>query len=790
METVEVAPHALMRMALWPLETVEGFGSAELADLSDEWQRAADRREEALAELDGGLHDAIGSSSGPRRAVLLNLRRALRRRGRIPPVEEVPLEHRSIAARARDESARAAGCERLLEQAIERTLEADRRRLRDITAAAEFVTALSLANLELAHRWRRTVGRPLDDRSRTRRLEGTITRYVARAVGRATPNGAWAGTASCSQTAGRGVRLRPADGDWRVHPNLEPFERVVQHLRAHAAFLLTAPLMLDPLVQPHQLADRTEMVIAESLLRSGPSTRAELVERVAGSGIDPDEAAVAVDQLTATGRVVASFRLDVGLGDGWAVLEAAAGDLPHHLSEPWQAAVTRLRSIAPRLETALGAADIDAVGHAIEAGREILAAHHEATGVAASQLDPFIIDRVAPVAATWGPDVIASTTRLVDALLRFHDGLGVAEAYRQLATASITGRPSSPGSPHNELDELAEPDTLLGVFHRRFGRRGPTNRLEEAQATLHRAAAASIDGVSDVESLIHGSPRPGHMGALLVHPGGGRLLAGWGRPQPGLFWARLTAGDAELPSELPTGLRWSDQAGGGVEIVGRDPLNPNAALRAIEPHARLDGWDHASGFSLEVDSDGSIWIARDGALLRPTYDSTCAVGVNDPWSAVLFVAAMSHGWEFLSFGVPLLQDELDQGQGLPELRLGDAGSISARRWIVDEAEVAELLAAGEAEAMCLWLARAGVSGWPSLVRVRAGIDPTAPPLLMVTHSPLFLCSLLLSIEEPQRLVVTEVHPAEIAQVESGNRHIVELAVAWRVRSRGPDPHDR
>ena len=46
---------------------------------------------------------------------------------------------------------------------------------------------------------------------------------------------------------------------------------------------------------------------------------------------------------------------------------------------------------------------------------------------------------------------------------------------------------------------------------------------------------------------------------------------------------------------------------------------------------------------------------------------------------MLFVAAMSHGWELLSFGVPLLQHELDDRRAFPELRLSDLGSISTRR---------------------------------------------------------------------------------------------------------------
>ncbi|MDG2113619.1 MAG: lantibiotic dehydratase [Actinomycetota bacterium] len=785
MESVEVWRHALLRMTMLPLETLEGFGSAELLHLAADAERAVEAHDGAVSDLDIALHAAIGEVSGPDRSALVRHRRVLRRRGRIPLVEQMPPKCRPIAQRAQHTAAETARRSSDLDTAVERTLASDRHRLREVATTPHFLMALSLANTDLSQQWARVAGRSLDDRSRTRRLEGTIMRYLARAAGRATPNGAWAGVTVCSSVPEPGLRLRPADGGWSVAPNLEPFDLVIQQLRASDDFVRDHRLVLDPLVQPDQCSDHAETTIAEVLLQTGPSTRAELVRRCVHSGIERGVAEAAVDHLVHTGRAVAELRLDVGLGDGWKILEATANDLPPAAHKPWEKAVAGLRSTASELEAALVGVDPVAVVHAIDRGRQILANHRQAAGLPDSTPDPFMVDRFAPVAATWGEDVATSTAALVEALLRFHDELGVAETYRQLATASITGDQPGPGSYADQPAEAPDPDTMHGIFHRRFGSHGRMGVLDDARAAIEAVVTSSQFGTADLTSLAGGDLTPGHMGTLLVYPGGNQLLAGWGRPQPGLFWARLAATDGELADSLPTSRAWGGDTGGALEIVGRDPLNPNAALRALAPDDRLDGWDHASSYSLELDPSGTIWVSRDGDLLRPTYDSASAIGLNDPWSAVLFVAAMSHGWEYLSFGVPVLPRELREPRGLPELRLGEIGSISPRRWIVDEADVAQLLAAPESEAMRLWLRLASSSGWPSLVRVRIGTEPTTPPLLIVTHSPLFLSSLLLSIDQPDRLMVTEVHSAEIAETQGGGRHIVELAIAWRILTEEP-----
>src|SRR3954447_25688371 len=109
-----------------------------------------------------------------------------------------------------------------------RVLDHEREHLHEQTVAdRRFMTALAIANPQLARRATSAPGRPRST-ARARRLDGALFRHLSRAVGRTEPADLWAGVALADWSDRTVVRECPPVV--LVHPDLRPFQSLLRAL--------------------------------------------------------------------------------------------------------------------------------------------------------------------------------------------------------------------------------------------------------------------------------------------------------------------------------------------------------------------------------------------------------------------------------------------------------------------------------------------------------------------------------------------------------------------------------
>ena len=205
-------------------------------------------------------------------------------------------------------------------------------------------------------------------------------------------------------------------------------------------------------------------------------------------------------------------------------------------------------------------------------------------------------------ASTWD-----ALTSAVGALLSFHARLGLAELYRRWTVEDLVAAvaPSGGGRRRTRLGALAVGrvpvgsgsstipyglDAIFGRFAATPGRGAILDALRSTwRAYLggchHLPEVEVADGALVVAAVIDEigqiPPTPGLGGDVLVTMDAQhRVWLGPGRPQPGLFGNRLHSvlGDCGPADALRRSfVQWEDVV---VDVVGADPVDPGAVLRA------------------------------------------------------------------------------------------------------------------------------------------------------------------------------------------------------------------
>jgi hypothetical protein len=289
------------------------------------------------------------------------------------------------------------------------------------------------------------------------------------------------------------------------------------------------------------------------------------------------------------------------------------------------------------------------------------------------------------------------------------------------------------------------------------------------------------------------APSPGPGGDLIFSLNDGcPAWAPWGRPQPGMFVGRLTAllgsGGIRRDTEQRA-RRWADRGVTMAEVVGRDPVNRNVALRPHSTSARLDAW-----------GDGQTWLHGVRAVFDakhhridmradrwpgvglPLYSSLATIGGYDPGSLLLRTLSMGHGWEWVSMGFPALPVERDEWHHLPRLELDDGTVLSPRRWNIEANELTDVIGRTGADRYLAWRRLADRVGLPARVHVRWDLNPNVPPFLLCGDSPLAVDAVFDRVDSSApRLIVTETgDDAGRSPVvdDQGRHYAAELAVTW------------
>ncbi|MDT7616631.1 MAG: hypothetical protein QOF00_4078 [Pseudonocardiales bacterium] len=831
---VELLGPPVLRVAAWPLDTLDGFRAADLAGDAD---RILVRRHVILDrrhELSSALFRVVPELAPIERRHVLALRRALY--AGAEPVEPgtaiAALSGRDglISSLLRDAADRdhVAGMTarfRLSWAAEERR---QRELLRATTASPAFRRALAVGHPQVYDEVER-IGtgstEPTDSKQR-RRLDDTLWRLLARACTRPTPQGLWAGVAPLGPP-----RSGAGPAEYGIGVRLAPFRAVVEALAARQP--LRGPLRRDPSVHRDEggwwwlgvgpagpvwswLTTNPLLDVILTAFDGGlePHPGRLISEVAGGSPSVRDRLPDVLRSLIARGVLRPAVGLPGAASDVWVALDAVTGLLPADDGAEWTRCIALLKVACAGLATGLTAGwPPERVRAQVRACDDVavrLCAH---AGVDAPATGIVTVDlRLgAELGLDWTGAHDARAVAAVSAGLSVHGADGGAERYRRESVAELSAAlaghpPLSPGEAMRRWDALRasrrypgrrpitpdSSDTRPGILDHRFGSRpfAALGTQADCDTWEDRLAAHWREPVFTAD-LPGGVPPTCGRGAVLLAPDGrGGLAFLWGRPQPGLFQTRHRG-----LSPVGDGLRAA--LGEAVELVGRDCDEPAVAVRPELTRHRLDLGSAAAGrWRFTAAPDGRIWLSdSDEPENRrlPIYSSAAAMGAHDPLGELLWTAAMSHGWEWLSFGLPALPAERAAWGHHPEVRSPDGITVAARRWTLSAATVSSITAAAGPDRYLAWRDAVRNLAVPELVQLRTE-DPQATPSAVPTSSPLAVDAFFGRLRSTPVLVVTPVPRCDDADgsvVDSAGRaHVHEIGVSWRLvdaPSWQPDP---
>jgi hypothetical protein len=502
----------------------------------------------------------------------------------------------------------------------------------------------------------------------------------------------------------------------------------------------------------------------------------------------------------------------------WDSLECVTARLVDPERSRWTYAISRIRTLCERL-----AAEFDALEPAgVESSQATIEAEVQAlwteVGLPGKVPGPIIrVDLRVPFEITWTSAFRAKVTGAVKELLSFHAADGGAEMFRRQSLQEVldacqgqVGVPLSslvadgrivcaaPTAAATRVTPGTAPNTRPGLF--------AALTVDDAQQqAAHDYCAAWEHALQPVsQQPVHtlrlpaAAPSalaslPGSAGALVLRlADDDSIWVGPGRPQPAIFasrFGRLLGGvpgqEVSIFHDLRERAAAASRAGLVLtEIVGRDHMDSNAALRTLVTDRVLDPHSAPGGLGslqLVLDKAQRPWLRTptEPELLLPTYNSAASIGSSDPCSRLLWKLAMSHGWVYMSLEFPALRAERDVWGHLPRLQLPSA-VLSRERWTIDGGTVARLSALHGAERYLAWRGLAGRLGLPALVHMQCGVAEAE--ILFPTESPLAVECLFERLAANARwLVLTELagdYQCWPVRDAEGGHYLAELGITW------------
>ncbi|MFC4905716.1 lantibiotic dehydratase [Actinomadura gamaensis] len=834
--TIEVFPDAVLRCAALPAQALAPFHApapAAAARLVTAARNEIVARRERLGDL---LYAAVPEVADRRvRRLLLDVRRQIHRHTRrLDRLDELL----GYPAGVRPELAEALAGEqrsRLRLEGLVASFEAEhaavmrreRVALRQAGSCEHFRKALLLASPGLSASWeaelRRfategdgTPGTAQKKRSaaRTERMERGVFAYLVRAATRPTPHGLWAGvvpvgmdeTASASARPG-GITLRAAEPRHAVSPDLTVFRAILDAIVRDPKYRWETPVRLAPTVRAFPdgwrvwrpaVSDegwvplRTDQA-AERLLKAYGDRRARPLRSV----ISEPAGYEAAHRLLLQNVLRSDLRISPSDADPWAALAEAGDRLLDPDRKLWNDAVEGLRAACSDLSERLEVMGVDELRKRLTAIAAEVRAFAGRAGVKVGLPRwPVRVDYRPGLAASWTAEFREAVRRAVAETLAYYEAdkgpellrrssmrllLGEAETSSAVPVDHLVRHAGTPYRLMNGMGPVGRPDAARAVEELR------SHRDETALRWCERLHSASPYRIPEAD--LRSEPTAGPGGAVVVAVcGRGGLRVEWGRPQPLALAARFEPllGEPGAASPLAAAVRdwyasWPSRTARAMEITGADAPGLNVASRPPVTPRRLDSAG-ADRTVVRVDRERLLpWLADPawGDALVPVYNSSAAIGGRDPRGFVLHRLALGHGWEFLC---RRLLPRPAPGGRVPRVELPSSAVLSPARWCLGEQAVAEMLAPAEPSRYLAWRALADGLGLPETVWASVEDDPEAPPLYLITTSPLAVAALLHRLEErPRPVELFEVHGTERSWAEcgdTGRRYSCELAVTW------------
>lgn len=828
---------AILRVAGWPIESLDGLRARQLTKRIDDWidnegeiRRSSDLLAAELYRIIPRIDDRI-----TRRAAL-DLKRSLH--GSFEPLPErlteCLLKHdtvrlaigssiRSTAERRKTHAAERADIERAHAIELERASSA----LDRVVSDARFQSALCLASPSVFRQWQASQQGSISRRSRLR-LQSTLHRYLMRAIGRATPNGLWAGVVleDMTEPAAVPLQVKAAPSVIRVSPVLAIFSRGLERLSRRRPWIDELAWHCNPTLKRlnhevwefgtfvdgfwsvRRIAHHEQLDFLHS--HFSPADRPSLGDIEVAlcdrfSGMAPPVARKLYEIWIDAGILWSTARLPGFFTDAWQALDTMIETLPAGEQPLWRGCRTTLRLIADKVEAAVDTLEACALRDLFDEARQaviVVLGRYGAT--IPSDEDVLVVDRKAPFRFSISRDLVNQIEEKLRLYWRF-DRYGLGELETRIAIGHFFG-----GLAHRTR-------VPLGEFLSRGGEIDPAQRawswqervLSKASPEFARLAKAAFarwerELEPAIDHRVHRlamEERP--VSAPALPPGSALLLLGQSdrgailrigglTPEPSFFYSRFShlfgEGDAFLSWQriavATSAARWPGLQ--FCELAIRNHFNPNVTARPAVAERMIDPLDAGNGLLRQ----GTIASNRHGRpmltasagsteLLIPSARSAAYLGGLDRFASVLASISFFLGRPPLLAPIPRLTREIESWHHLPRLMLDDA-VISPERWTPDASLGSMLANARGAERLIQWRRFVREAALPDLVYTFQGRHQTESLVATDSAITVELLGQELQAHGPS-LRIQELFPAPdhfVVRDDEGYRYLAELAVPW------------
>lgn len=703
------------------------------------------------------------------------------------------------------------------EQEYYATIERERSHLWDRTRNDfQFNKALALSSLSAYARISASATRLDGPRNRAMRLaESTLYRYLARATGRSTPHGLWAGVTEIR--FGDRSQVHTITPHCRFAPDLRPFQTLIRGLaerpehRYKASWRLNPTLRADPNGGWTFLGRRADGRVEKRFLGSDPIVSRALkrlaetppmaLDRLAAEVARRESWPVAArrrvlqmfEALASGGALVGGMDLPTKFGTPWEALEAISRQLGGKAREAWADATLRLEDLCGNLssDAVWTSSTDDFVSSLVEVGdcvAGLARALDLSPGVPATQL--LRCDLHLPWRITLdGSQRDSLHTALVDYESQWLRGVSPDAKMRELLRSSLTQRVAGGRSLVESVELLAqEPRWSSEVWP-------PWQEVVEpgVRARLRlweKALDNSLPEVSLASSTESVAPAAAPTGAL---------FAGLSEDN-GIFVRSVadipTLGSARFDDVLsePGLNRWIRRQleqsilDSGISLAElRIPFEPNPNVLAspvVLPEA-IEPWGGDAhslplrGAVLDVDGPSGRLILRLAGSERPW--AVLSMGAanlqaHDPVARLLLMTGFheSPGRNQRAVDVPVAS-ELGSCRFTPRILLRH-GAVLRRRRSLLSGELAALAGARGIERFHAWQELARELDWPEELMVSAG---GGEAMRIHRDSPLAIEAAFKGIRpDSPYLAVEEVGVDRGLSIPGMGNHVAELAIPF------------
>ncbi len=702
----------------------------------------------------------------------------------------------ALSAQARSHPNADAPSRELLEK-YDEAIERERRALWARTAGdPRFSCALSLVNPALGESLLDRDA-PMHRTKRVRHLETTLYRYLARAVARTEPCGAWCGVTTARLAEGAESRLEAAARVFHVTPDLSPFRTLVVALADREVYRSRSLYKLNPTLAKSEpdayvfwaptsedgpVRRRLRANVVTSSMMSTlagretwqlPAAAAALCE---ASGLALSGCERAVESFRAAGVLVGGLAFPKAFDGPWEALELASLRLRDDHRAAWDEARAGLRLVARAAEAALDDDDASALIASMDAAMRITASLYAACGV-----EPYDLPRAClrcDMRAPWIIDLGRTERAAIDdslsAYVRFQATTGLASVLERAAHRWWLG-----ADPRIDLDSFVPPTLSVDgarpltweSLHAALGSPAELGlRIDAARRQLdHPDAPLSADGEGVTHELRHPlesarfSFTRGRDG-LLVHALGVDVTGAFSRIAPTLD---CTHAHALISWFRDAHLMLHERFGVELLVLSHDHDVPNVLARPALWSGTLDFWGTeivpalrgrsmgARGLHLSTDVDSGVWLVREAHSTRAFSVVAATAAVVDPHDGCLHALLASSGRlppDLTMRGTPVFEVELEKPRYGARLALAEGTVLRQRRTLLSGASLQPLLASKGVARFVIWQRMAAHFGWPELVMAQRDLGP---PLLVARDSAIAIEALFEGARETQCLRVEE-----------------------------------